>query len=222
MTKMDSADLRPVFDIYQDPARLQQTLVGHLRLMWDRFLAEEWGRILPRLEQSVSAFQALTLPDCTMLEAIDLVTGRDLRFAFQIEELLKYRVVHFIPHIHNGPYVVWFGNNEEIRISFPARIPATTVQNRTTFDETSLANRYKALGDEIRLRILRFVQQAEEVSTQEIIDFFDLDKSAASRHLRQLVATNLLIQRREEGAKKVYRLNPAALEETIQMLQSLK
>ena len=61
-----------------------------------------------------------------------------------------------------------------------------------------------------------------QLSTQAIIDRFALDKSAASRHLRQLVATDLIEEKREEGAKKVYQLNGRAVDEIMRMLNGLR
>ena len=44
-----------------------------------------------------------------------------------------------------------------------------------------------------------------------------MSQSSASRHLRQLVATGYLTERRREGAK-AYSLNPDRLEETLSYL----
>jgi len=214
-------ETQAIHALFNQPAELQTVLVAHLQTLWDRFVAAEWQRIQPRLQATVDAFQPVALAGLGMLDAMQTVTGRDLRPAFRLDALLTYRRVRFIPHIHNGPYILWFGNGEELRIGFAARQPALAAPMRPAFDLSTLVNRHKALADETRLAILLALRDAEELSTQEVIDHFGLDKSAASRHLRQLVATSLIEERREEGAKKVYRVNKKALEELMGLLKCL-
>lgn len=213
---------RTIHDLFNEPDRLQSTLVTHLEQIWNAVVAEEWQRVHPRLQATVEAFQQVSLQGLTMLEAMQVVTDRDLRFAFRMDTLLQYRQVRFIPHLHSGPYIIWFGDNEELRIGFPARKPTTHMYTDRRFDQTTLANRYKALADETRLGILWALRDVGELSTQDVIDRFRLDKSAASRHLRQLVATSLIEERREAGATKVYQLNPQAIDEIVHMLDALR
>jgi len=213
---------RAMFDLWRSPAQLQDLLLTHLRDLWEAEVAAEWQRIAGRLATTVAAFQAVPLQGLTILDAMQRVTGRELRPIFRLERLLRYRRVRFIPHLHNGPYILWFGNDEELRIGFPAHQPPAPIPARLPFDQETLVNRYKALADETRLRILLALREAGELGTQEIIDRFDLDKSAASRHLRQLVATSLIQERREEGAKKLYQLNAQAIDTIIEMLKGLR
>ncbi len=220
--KENEVQPRAMFDLWQTPAQLQDQLVTHLHLLWVEGVAAEWARLEPRLAATVAAFQALPLHGLTMLEVMQQVTGRDLRAIFRLERLLRYQRVRFIPHIHNGPYILWFANDVEVRIGFPAHQPPPPAPAALPFDQETLVNRYNALADETRLRILVALHGAKQLSTQEIIDRFALDKSAASRHLRQLVATSLIQERRDEGAKKCYQLNPQAIDEIIQMLQRLR
>ncbi|MCE7984182.1 MAG: ArsR family transcriptional regulator [Caldilinea sp. CFX5] len=210
-----------MYTLFNQPEQLQLTLVTHLQTLWEEYLAAEWQRVQPKLQATVDAFQAARLDGLPMLEAIQVVTGRDLRPAFRLDALLAYRRVRFIPHLHNGPYVLWFGDDEELRIGFAAHQPPMTAQAGALFDLGTLTNRYQALADETRLAMLLALRTAQELSTQELIDRFGLDKSAASRHLRQLVATSLIEERRVDGAKKVYRVNRGAVTELIELLTSL-
>lgn len=213
--------VRTMYDLFTQPVHLQTTLVTHLRTLWDEYLADEWQRVEPKLQATVDAFQAVRLDGLSMLEAIQVVTGRDLRPIFRLDTLLTYRSVRFIPHLHNGPYVVWFGDNEELRIGFAAHQPPLLTKPGPVFDLGTLTNRYKALADETRLAILLALRTAQELSTQDVIERFALDKSAASRHLRQLVATSLIEERRVDGAKKVYQVNKKAVDELIEFLIGL-
>lgn len=70
---------------------------------------------------------------------------------------------------------------------------------------------FKALADEIRLRILRAVSQAE-LSVAELVEILDLPQSTVSRHLKPLRETGLLDTRRE-GTSVFYRQG-AALQAT--------
>lgn len=207
--------------LFNDPPQLQTTLVTHLQILWDDFLAVEWQRVHPKLQATVAAFQAVRLEGLSILEAMQVVTGRDLRPVFRLDTLLTYRRIRFIPHLHNGPYVIWFGDHEELRMGFAAHQPSVAATLEQACDLATLSNRYKALADETRLAMLLTLHTAQELSTQELIDQFALDKSAASRHLRQLVATSLLEERRVDGAKKVYRVNKKAIDELKAWLASL-
>ncbi|MEZ4864632.1 MAG: metalloregulator ArsR/SmtB family transcription factor [Caldilineaceae bacterium] len=218
--KAELPNPRPFFELLNAPQELQPLLVGHLQWLWDHVVAAEWQRIQPRLQTIVDAFQHTQLEGIPLLEAMQTVTGRDLRAAFRLETLLTYQQVRFIPQIHNGPYILWFGDAAELRIGFPAHMPASAVVVPSTplLDQSTAVNRLKALADETRLAILDALRQQERLSTQEIIDRFGLDKSAASRHLRQLVATSLVEPQRDEGAKKVYQINPKAIDEVVKLL----
>jgi hypothetical protein len=210
-----------MFALFNNPPQLQTTLVTHLQTLWDDFLAVEWQRIEPKLQATVTAFSAVRLEGLAILEAMQVITGRDLRPVFRLDTLLAYRRIRFIPHLHNGPYVIWFGDHEELRLGFPAHQPSFPVEASRRFDLVTLTNRCNALADEIRLAILLALRGGQELSTQEVIEQFDLDKSAASRHLRQLVATSLIEERRVDGAKKVYRVNRKAVDELMEFLASL-
>ena len=215
--KYDSKYIRIFHHLLNHPAELQQRIVAHLRSLWQSVLKAEWERVEPRIRQCVDDFQAVSLNGLTMLEAIERVTGRDLRPAFRLETLLTFRKVRFVPHLHNGPYIIWFGTPDTLYIGFQTREPVPTPA--ATFDRTTLANRCKALADETRLAILLALAQEGEMSTGEIIGRFELDKSAASRHLRQLVATSLIEQQRVDKAKKAYRLNQKTFTEVVSILR---
>jgi len=51
-----------------------------------------------------------------------------------------------------------------------------------------------------------------EMLAQDIIARMDLRQSSISRHLKMLVATGLVLERRAEGANKRYRIDPARVE----------
>jgi DNA-binding transcriptional ArsR family regulator len=211
----------PLFAVLLEPTRLQAILLDHLGWLWEHELQQEWARIRPLLQESVEAFQPVDLSGLTILEAMQVVTDRDLRAFFRLEALLGYTHIRFIPTLHNGPYISWFGDDTELRMTFAARRPRRTSGGLSLLDRSELINRLAALADETRLQILLLLQQEGDLSTQTVMERLALNKSMASRHLRQLCANNLISERREEGAKKVYRLNPRTLEELGKRLTTL-
>lgn len=219
--KLNEDEVYALFALINQPDTLQQLLVEHLQWLWENHVAAEWQRIQPLLQESAELFAGLNLSGLTILEAIETVTGRDLRSIFRLEELLRYEQIRFIPTVHNGPYLIWFGNEQELCMTYVARRPQRSAERYAPLDQTELANRFAALADETRLQMLFMMREQGELSTQELIDRFGLNKSAASRHLRQLFATNLIRERREDGAKKIYWINTAVVEETVRWLQAL-
>ena len=204
-----------------DPPRFHKTLVDHLHVMWEGYLAPEWQRIQPMLQESVDAFQHVDLTELSIFEAMRVVTGRDLHSIFRPEELQTFQRIRFIPTIHNGPYISFFGNDDELRMTFAARVPHTARGYISPLDNLELVNRLKALADDTRMQIVHALQQEGELSTQEIMVRFQLSKSATSRHLRPLHATSLISERRVDGAKKLYTLNTETINETTQAMAHL-
>lgn len=207
--------------LLNQPQELQTVLVTHLRQLWETTVEPEWQRVRPILQESVDAFQPVDFSGLSILEAMQVVTGRNLRSLFRLETLLDYRRIRFIPHLHGGPYIVLFGNEQELCLTFAARRPHRQQGSLSALDQAELVNRLRALADETRIQILAALRQAGELSTPEIMERFQLNKSAASRHLRQLYANNLITERREEGAKKVYALNHHTVNESAQLLAGL-
>lgn len=201
------------YDLLVDAAALQALLITHLTDMWENTLAAEWQRIRPLLEDCVAALQQIDLPHQPVFDLIQTVAKRDLRTIFKEEELLKFRQIQFIPSIHNGPYILWSGKGDILRLTFSAYIPetaaTTTSRSASQLSQAELLNRLKALADKNRLQILEVLGQEGELSAQDMMNRFQLSKSAVSRHLRQLYANNLISERRvSDGVKKFYRLNP--------------
>lgn len=214
----DPALWEATYDLFLDPPAMQGKIVSHLRMMWNEFLAEEWERSLPMLEQSVATFKALDLSSISVAEAISRVAKRDL--PAQWEDLQeKASQLIFIPSPHIGPYLLLssFGD-ATARITFGARVPEGVFTSFPTLDRSELLMRLNALADDTRLRIIELLTEEGELGAQDIMTRLDLSQSAASRHLLQLSATGYLTVRRHEGAK-LYRLNPDRVDDTLNGLR---
>ena len=214
----DVVDVRSVFNRLNDPQTLKSELISHFNMLWHRFLEREWRKVEAEVKQCADGFQSIRLADVTMLEAMEAVTGRDIRAAFRLDKLLEFEKVRFVPHVHSGPYVIWFGRGDTLIIAFPIR---ELVTSAPSFDKATFVNRSKALADENRVAILLALAEAGTLTTAEIIERFDFDKSAASRHLRQLVANSLIDELRIEKAKKGYQLNRSTIGELDDALKQL-
>lgn len=209
-----------VYELLNNPPKMQKLVAAHLRDMWDSYLASEWAHVLPMLQQSLDAFKQLDYSGSTPLEAIRAVTGRDLSGHWDMM-LGGAEQIIFIPSAHIGPYVSWFETEPGVaRIIFGARLPEGARVESPALSRSELLVRLSALADDTRLQILELLSHHEELYAQDIMTMLDLSQSSTSRHLRQLSATGYLIERRREVAK-CYSINPARFEDTLRALKRL-
>jgi DNA-binding transcriptional ArsR family regulator len=206
--------------LLNDPSGFQNLLVTHLTLMWEQHMCDEWERNQPVLETAVQALGQIDTTGLDTFAAIQTITGRDLRSILIAEEVERIPRIQLVPSLHSGPYTAWFGNEAMLYIVFGARIPAERPSGLTRLDNAELINRMQALADDTRLNILLAIKQHGELSTQQIIEMFRLDKSAASRHLRQLRAVELLTERRD-ARTKYYQLNTRSVAGLVAALNAL-
>lgn len=216
----DADTIAALHTLLNHPAQLHDLIVTHLRGLWDGTLADEWRRIEPMLRNLADALRQRTLPATTAADTIRAFTGRDLSpmISGQLEGV-QHIVFVLSPHI--GSYASRFGSDTTIWVFTRAierddnrRRPAiqSLPLRQTPVKAVELVNPFSALADETRLHILELLAQHGDLLAQEIIARLDLSQSSISRHLKQLVSSGLLIERRGEGANKRYRLNPARID----------
>ena len=209
-----------IHGLLNDPVAFQKLAVEHLHDMWANILEPEWNRILPMLQESVRAFQQLDYTGLTAIEALRVVTGRDLSGKWD-EDLRDVRELTFVPSAHIGPYVRLFTNHRDksqAHIMFGARLPEGAKIHSPALDRSEMLVRLNALADDTRLQILELLTNEDELCAQDIINALNLSQSSASRHLRQLTASGYLIERRREVAK-CYSLNRDRVEDTLAALR---
>ena len=205
-----------------DLPAMQSMIVSHFRDMWEQVLAPEWRRITPMLQASVDAFQQLDISGLSKLEAVQLVTGRDVEEEEREKWSLALRDIErliLVPCTHLGPYLSKFRSGDALWILFGARVPAGVQVHAPDLSRAEILVRLNALADDTRLRILKLIAEEGEQRSQEIMTRLDLSQSAASRHLKQLSATGYLYERRCEGAK-CYALNHERVEDTLRALSA--
>ncbi len=207
------------YHLVMDPPALQDLILTHSSQMWDHYLAQEWRRVEPMLQEAVDAFSQLDLAGLPPIEAVSRVYGHEVSSEKWAHWMADFQQFVFVPSAHLGPYKGKFDHGKTIYQLFGARMPeGVTLPNRSALSRSELLVRLNALADETRLRILALVTEAGELCAQDIITRLDLSQSAASRHLQQLSATGYLIERRQENAK-CYSLNPARVEDTLDALK---
>jgi ArsR family transcriptional regulator len=81
------------------------------------------------------------------------------------------------------------------------------------------ALRFRALGDETRLRLLEILAQGE-LCVADLMDETALGQSLVSHHLRTLRQAGL-VRSRPEGRLVFYSLSPAAVAATVTVLTGL-
>ncbi len=213
-------NIEQIVALAQNPPRMLATIVSHIRMIWTQWLQPEYNRVLPMLNESVSAYRQMTFNDMTVLEAIRAVTGRDMRnHMSEHDHLADVTRVRFTPSAHIGPYITRFPDGETLHVVFGARLPRGAAAQSSALSRSELLVRLNALADDVRLRILELLTQHDELCAQDIIEILGLSQSSVSRHLSQLSATGYITERRRE-VSKCYSLNTERMLDTVRALTS--
>ena len=88
-------------------------------------------------------------------------------------------------------------------------------------DNRSLAQLFKALGDENRLRIVGLIAENKEICACKLLDELDITQPTLSHHMKLLRDSNL-IRARKEGRWMHYSLDDAAFEGALAILEELR
>jgi DNA-binding transcriptional ArsR family regulator len=228
---VDPALERQAYGYIIDPPAMQQLIVSHLGHMWHTYLAAEWSRVLPMLQDAVTAFSQVDFSAMSLVEAAEFVTGQSLENDHWMMGMLdKAEQLIFVPSAHIGPYLGLFHGDSDTQqrvtgLVFGARlpqgvsVPGQALSRAADLSRAEILVRLTALADDTRLQILRLVATAGELRSQDIIHELQLSQSAASRHLKQLSATGYLVERRCDGAK-CYRLNADRLDDTLRAVSA--
>jgi DNA-binding transcriptional ArsR family regulator len=206
---------RTAYQLVVNPPQMQRVIVDHLRMMWKKYLAAEWQRVRPVLQQALRALSLVNFKGVSFEEAACLATGQDLNDEKWEATFAQARRLVLVPHPHTGPYTMRILNKDGTLVLFiGARLPTGSTVHAPDLNRAEITVRLEALADDNRLRILRMIAERGEVHSQEIIDELDLSQSAASRQLTQLTAAGFLKERRCDGAK-CYALNGERVKDTL-------
>jgi DNA-binding transcriptional ArsR family regulator len=206
---------RSAYQLVAQPEEMQRVIVDHLSSMWRKYLAPEWQRTRPLLQQALQALEQFNLKGLSFHEAAQLVTGQELPDEKWDAYFKEAKRLILVPHPHTGPYVMKMHNGDgTLVLFFGAHVPKGSQMVAPDLDRAELLVRIDALADDVRLRILRLIAEKGELRSLQIMDEIELSQSAASRQLSQLTAAGYLKERRCEGAK-CYSLNPERITDTL-------
>lgn len=211
---VDQALERQAHRLLTEPERMQETIVSHLRMMWEEHFREEWDRIQPMLGEAVQVFSSRDYDRISRQEAAHYITGQELKEEKWHLGSEEYGQLVFVPSAHVGPYLGKFEYKNTLGVIFGARLPRDAGVDAPSLSRNEIMVRLGALADDTRLQILKLVAVEGEQRSGEIMEQIDLSQSAASRHLKQLSATGYLTERRCANAK-CYALNADHLQDTL-------
>lgn len=211
--EVDVELLSTVHDYLNKPQEAVTFLVNHLCMMWETYLKDEWNRVAPTIEESVRVYTQLDLTDLTPLEAVQALTGRDMTGFIEDGEDIDEIV--FVPSVHCGPYLTRFEiTPRRVGLVFGARVPEGVPSQSVELSLRDLHIQLSALADETRLHILELLTHHRELCSADFQQMLDISQSSASRHLRQLVASGFLDERRRDLNNKYFSLNTRRFQET--------
>ena len=87
-------------------------------------------------------------------------------------------------------------------------------------DDVELAATLKALGNPVRLRLVRYMLAHPGCITGDLVEFADLAQSTVSRHL-QVLRNAGIVEGEAEGSAVCYCLNPNCLPSLRRRLRTL-
>jgi len=206
------------YQLFADPITAKETIIAHLRWMWDEHLQGEWERIQPMLDDSIKAFETLDFSDMSTEEALLRITGRDQMPQIWDHWIATVEHVVIIPSAHIGPYLMTMDKTDTtVWLVVRAHIPEGAAISSPSLTRSELLMRLSALSNDTRLRILELLNGKGELNATDIQKELELTQSATSRHLTQLFATGFLHHRRLEGVKH-YSINYDRINNTADAL----
>lgn len=228
----DDATRQLLEQALDDPAAVRDRYADVLARYWDEAFADEWQRILPRIEAEVTdgARALVTRGVAGLVEALlpegtwdadtnAIVVDKKWHGVCDIGE--RGRLL-FVPTVFGWPCVLI-----ELSEPWPAFInfPLRDLRDPQVPDAGAgeVVDGLKAMADETRLQIAALIAD-EARSTKELSELLSLSDSAISRNLKIMESAGLVTSRRD-GYFVLYQLNPsrvdalsAALRQTLGMV----
>lgn len=218
--EVDPALIGHIHDYLTQPDAARDFIVQHIQTMWERYLKAEWARVEPMVVEAVRVYEQLDLSDLTVLEAVQAITGRDMTgFLEDTENIDDIDEMLFVPSVHCGPYVTRFEiGDRRMGLVFGARLPEGVTVPSVELSLRDLHIQLSALADDTRLHILELLTHHRELCSADFQQMLNLSQSSASRHLRQLVASGFIDERRRD-LNKYFSLNTRRIHETSAALK---
>jgi DNA-binding transcriptional ArsR family regulator len=201
--------------IFDAPRELAQRVAELLTEYWEAEFASEWGRVEPRLADTVSEAGRLIaggglfdflerMPRRLRVDREREEIGVDLPHRHRVEPSPSNRLL-FVPSAFAWPHV--FVNCDEpwpLSVIYPA--PFVADEARAALPPAELVGVLRAVGDHTRLRALRLISERPR-STQELAPLVGISEAGLSKHLRQLARAGI-VESRRDGYYVLYRVVP--------------
>lgn len=196
-----------VLSIIQDPARfppdlisVRERYVNALQIWHDCYFSTVHPALHEALRESART-AAVVIDSLTPQAAVEAITG-----GIVMEPDPEFREIQLIPQYHCRPFNIFDCSGQTLMIAYPAELPRTPGAV-----PTDLRNLIRALDDESRLQILRYLAGGERNFT-EIVKFIGLAKSTVHHHLVALRVSGLVRVHMKRTVAERYSLRPAAID----------
>jgi hypothetical protein len=205
--------------LLNNPALLHDLALSHLREMWEHWLAAEWQRMAPALQQAAEQMRTQVLGGKPVLEALRAAVGKDTQEWEALNADIRRTVL--VPAPHNGVTTTFLRGDTTLWICLGRDLFSAELVRSTPVGRMELLHRLQALADDSRLQILELLHRHEELAAQDIIARTGITQSSASRDLNNLRNAGFVRERRVGGANKFYRLAPNHVASTFAALEQL-
>jgi DNA-binding transcriptional ArsR family regulator len=212
-----------------DPVAFLPRLCTLLEDYWTAAFASEWRQLEPHLAASV-AEAGRQLHDGGLYAFVDglgpRVRARRERQRFDLEltcaphwgsapeapdlDIAVGETFTFVPSIFSWPHI-WYAVDHAWPQGMTYHVPPVEAAARPRVPPTDLVRILRACGDDVRLRVLRWIAERPR-STQELAPLVGLSEPALSKHLRQLREAGVLDAHRD-GRYVLYELRRDRLED---------
>ena len=216
-SQASETQLESVRQLLANPAALKELTSQTLETFWTDYFQAVYQRHAAAMVNAVDRLQHHEQLE-HVLPSLEKMLGRPIGIAESW--LNEHDHVLLVPFPFMGPYIMSMASQEPetvVLLAFDAeRIANLPEKNVRTLDIAKL----KALADETRLKILRFVSQSERFGG-EIVTHLQISQPGVSRHLRLLKASGLLTVR-QEGTSKYYSVCNDELEAIADGIRQMK
>ncbi len=206
-------------DLLADPAGFRKRLSGFLSRYWEGYFATEFQRLEPQFladltrkawmlrRMEAGAFlTSLSNRIVADVESDQVTIRKECEFTIDCGRLQWFTV---IPSVFISPHLMLGEGADSRHFVVAYDLLASGLQESVPLPPGRLVSILRALGDEVRLTILRLVGEQRR-STQELSQLLSLTPPSVSRHLRILKEAGL-VSSVGEGYYVYYHLVPSDL-----------
>lgn len=214
--ELDARLLGRLQGLVEDPNALSEFVIETLRRFWRDHLEAEFRRLQPLLQAAVDRGNRRTEPR-THRELVLELAGREP--AGESIDGRGVRQILAIPTCHMGSFLLTRHLKDPDSILLVAFEVGRTSSSDRAAAAAPMASTFRALADDTRLGILRFLATGERYGA-EIVSYCGLSQPTVSKHLRMLVAEGFLAVRREAGTK-FYSVRPEKMAQVARGIEQL-